>query len=446
MLKNIPFQTVSIRFIIDILYINRVFPYVTECPMVLEFIESILPNEILNNDSDRLNLQSIWSNKTRVSKIVNRSSREPGPKIINCILDILSSKPKTINYIYEQYDVLWNKNTGDISTLKKQIMKSINDTSYFIDEKVIGKTLASYIINCTDAPTILTILTLFSLLGENINLIDYDWDILSNTKHLPNNIGEKLDENILEKKCICKIVKKINTGQHSITYNAISTEHNIPIVITAYSPTSMRNCALFRDYKLQWTCSNIIKHPNLSTLKKIIIDDDNNIYCLISEYIEGTILSEYFKTGSKITYDNFIEYAHQLIDAVSYLHDMDIVHGDINPSNIIISDKLHIIDYSDTNYAGSLATTEIDTTNISYWPPEKKKGEKYDILSDIYSVALVVYHMMKLCLNKFQTKYNTYMDIQDVCLKASNNKRENRYQSLGEFKKALDSAFGIKSI
>lgn len=211
-----------------------------------------------------------------------------------------------------------------------------------------------------------------------------------------------------------------------------------------------------------------LSHQNIVHFQDYHIDEEGNLY-LIIEYADGVSLDEYIKTVSGlIVEDRICTLFDPILDAVGYAHRHKVVHLDIKPANIIITNE-NIPKVLDFGIAQMIKEDDSDEGNAgiimgtpSYMSPEQVKGEKLDGRSDIYSLGVLLHQMLtgsapydittmkeheinkkvvEERLPRMQTYYKYISDkVQAVVDKATAKKKEDRYQTCEEFKKALHKA------
>lgn len=209
-----------------------------------------------------------------------------------------------------------------------------------------------------------------------------------------------------------------------------------------------------------------LNHQNIVHFLDYHIDEDGNIY-LIMEYAEGLTLDRYIKEVSGLIVESRIcPIFEPILDAVGYAHKHGILHRDIKPANIVISadgvPKILDFGISTIISADGAASDNMIMGTPSYMSPEQVKGEHLDERSDIYALGVVLHQMLTgrapydtTTLNeheinervvneplpRLQTFYKYVSDkMQKVVDKATAKRREDRYQSCAEFKKALHNA------
>lgn len=210
-----------------------------------------------------------------------------------------------------------------------------------------------------------------------------------------------------------------------------------------------------------------MNHPNIVHFINYHIDEAGSIY-LIMEYADGYSLEDYIKNVSGlIVEDKICSFFEPLLDAFDYAHKHKIIHKDIKPSNIIITNEgtPKILDFGIAallDEGEGSTDKDIIMGTPSYMSPEQVKGENLDQRSDIYSLGVLLHqmltgnppydtttlteheiykHVVEDNLPRMKTYYKYVSDnVQVIVDKATNKKAESRYQSCIEFKKALHEA------
>ena len=155
------------------------------------------------------------------------------------------------------------------------------------------------------------------------------------------------------------------------------------------------DCSDDPQYKLmlrkEFDLGYSLSHPGIATTLEYTDQLDLG-ECIIEEYVAGKSLDKILKEG-ELTYDEAVKIISKLIKAVKYIHDQQIVHGDLKPSNIIISEfdgSPKIIDFG---FADSpmYENLKFHGGTEPYIAPERKECDyRPDARSDIWSLGIII--------------------------------------------------------
>lgn len=142
--------------------------------------------------------------------------------------------------------------------------------------------------------------------------------------------------------------------------------------------------------------TTILSHSNVVNV--LDVEEDDNCYYLVMEYIEGPTLKEYLCKEGKLSAYEAVEMTLQILKGIAHAHHHRIIHRDIKPQNILMTKNgtLKILDFG---IARALSETALTETNhvmgsVQYLSPEQAKGQSTDESSDIYSIGIVLYELL----------------------------------------------------
>jgi serine/threonine-protein kinase len=191
--------------------------------------------------------------------------------------------------------------------------------------------------------------------------------------------------------------------------------------------------------------ANILKtfsHPYI--VKYIDSFEENNVFYMVIEYIYGKDLKTLF-SSSPAAEIQVRTYCRQLLEALEYLHNRNIIHRDIKPRNVMISQNTaKLIDFGGAKMRFTSVTRK---GSILYTPrygaPEQQAGESY-FQSDIFGVGTTMYFLLTgedpctpppLSPCAQNPRVSTVLD--SIIQKATNISPDQRFQTATEMKDAL---------
>lgn len=128
------------------------------------------------------------------------------------------------------------------------------------------------------------------------------------------------------------------------------------------------------------------------------VGEDKGRHYIIMEYVAGKTLKEYILEKGKLDYREALSISMQICDALTAAHAKNIVHRDIKPHNILITDdgKIKVTDFGIARFGtGNTISANHDILgSVHYISPEQAKGIPVDNRSDIYSLGVAMYEML----------------------------------------------------
>jgi serine/threonine-protein kinase len=222
--------------------------------------------------------------------------------------------------------------------------------------------------------------------------------------------------------------------------------------------------------------STTIKHRNLAMLYDFAQLDDGSYY-MVWEFIDGVNIQKWIATNGPVPPRLSVEIAEQALTGLDHLHSMGLIHRDISPENIMLSQDHHgklLVKVIDFGIAKSLAEGEAGQGltqtgmflgKLKYASPEQagylKEGEHIDPRSDLYSFGIVMYEMLAGRAPFQATNPHGYIlkhvtekpapiaetnpqvrvppQLESIIMKSLEKSRDNRFQTAGDFANALES-------
>jgi serine/threonine-protein kinase len=138
-----------------------------------------------------------------------------------------------------------------------------------------------------------------------------------------------------------------------------------------------------------------LDHPGIAQLHTAF--QHNNQFVMVMEFVEGTTLEKLAAQG-RIPLDQALDYAMQVLAALSYAHGRGVIHRDIKPANIMITSHglVKLMDFGIAKSTNDMNLTRPGTTmgSVYYMSPEQVRGDIIDARSDLYSFGVTLYEML----------------------------------------------------
>ncbi|UOB21367.1 Stk1 family PASTA domain-containing Ser/Thr kinase [Macrococcus armenti] len=193
-----------------------------------------------------------------------------------------------------------------------------------------------------------------------------------------------------------KLLKYIGGGGMSSVYLAEDIILNQHVAVKIINIPHIDVDRAVQRFEREVQNATTLSHPNI--VKVLDVDEDERHYYMIMEYVDGPTLHEYIKENGPLSAEEAVFFAKQILRGIEHAHSHRIVHRDIKPQNILMTEQKEL-KISDFGIARALSETAMTQTNhimgsVHYLSPEQAKGVRTDESSDIYSIGIVLYEML----------------------------------------------------
>jgi len=193
-----------------------------------------------------------------------------------------------------------------------------------------------------------------------------------------------------------EILEKIGQGGMGIVYKANDTKLDRLVALKFLPKELTFNPEAKERFIQEARAAAALDHPNICTVYEINETDDGQTYISMA-YIEGQSLREKIRYGIMKIEEAF-DIAIQIAEGLQEAHRKGIIHRDIKPGNIMITEKgqAKVTDFglAKLEWGADLTKTASIMGTVAYMSPEQAKAEKVDQRTDIWSLGVVLYEML----------------------------------------------------
>ncbi|MGX8680216.1 MAG: Stk1 family PASTA domain-containing Ser/Thr kinase, partial [bacterium] len=197
-----------------------------------------------------------------------------------------------------------------------------------------------------------------------------------------------------------------------------------------------------------------ITHKNIVDIYDVGEEDD--LYYIVMEYVQGQTLKALINKRGAMHYAEAVDIMIQIADAAATAHKNGIIHRDLKPQNIMVTDA-GLVKITDFGIASIQSLSQVTQTNtvmgsLHYLAPELARGEKASFQSDIYSLGIILYELLRgevpfngespvnIALKHMRDDIPSVRDfnrsipqsLENIIIKATAKNVKNRYESAEE--------------
>ncbi|GAA5210539.1 Stk1 family PASTA domain-containing Ser/Thr kinase [Microbacterium kyungheense] len=185
---------------------------------------------------------------------------------------------------------------------------------------------------------------------------------------------------------------------------------------------------------------------------------------IVMELVKGRLLKDIISAGP-VPVTDAVRYVDGILEALEYSHRAGVVHRDIKPGNVMVTDagQVKVMDFGIARAVSDSSSTVAETTQIlgtaAYFSPEQAKGEPVDARADVYSTGVVLYelltgrqpfrgespvavayqHVSEAPVPPSEVNETVPRTLDTVALRALAKDPFQRYQDAASFREALDA-------
>ena len=261
------------------------------------------------------------------------------------------------------------------------------------------------------------------------------------------------------------VLRKLGEGATSEVYQCHDPFYERDVAVKVAFPETFQDPERGRLYrKLFLTEASLagkLEHPHICQIYDAVAEE--KLHYIVMEYVDGGTLEKYCRADALLPVERSVEIIFKCTRALEFAHRLGITHRDLKPANLLHTGATNV---KITDFGAALIATG-ETTQISaigspaYMSPEQVKEASLDHRTDIYSIGVVMYHLLTGRLpfqaaNNFSLIYQITnaavqppsalraglpAQIDAIVMRAMARERDERYPQWADFSRELAQVF-----
>lgn len=193
-----------------------------------------------------------------------------------------------------------------------------------------------------------------------------------------------------------KILRHIGSGGMAEVYLAEDLLLSRQVAIKVLRDQFNDDKTLLNQFKHEAQSAARLSNPSIINIFDVCEEDGKSF--IVMEYVEGKTLKDLLEEKGRLTPYQAVKIACDIAAGLSHAHKRNIIHCDIKPHNILITENMmpKIADFGIARMISSMTMVYTNSVigSVHYLSPEQASGKPITAQSDIYSLGIVLYEML----------------------------------------------------
>lgn len=242
-----------------------------------------------------------------------------------------------------------------------------------------------------------------------------------------------------------EILDKLGRGGMAVVFKATQTSLNRTVAVKVLSRKLSEDPTSVERFHREAHAVALLNHPNIVQIIDKGVEEGLLYYAM--EYVPGDSLQSVLQRR-RLSFPEALGVFKKVATGLEYAHQQKIIHRDLNPRNVLVSDDLSVVKLADfgicrvealSREAGTLSTSEVSMGTLHYLAPEQALDmRRSDHRSDIFSLGVLFYEMLTgtVPVGSFTLPSRLNKEVppgvDPIVLKCLATDPQDRYDSVGE--------------
>ena len=195
-----------------------------------------------------------------------------------------------------------------------------------------------------------------------------------------------------------RLIAPLGEGGMATIWRALDEQLDREVAVKILRPQFSADAGFAARFKLEARSAAGLSHPNIVGVYDYGTDGADGEQYIVMELVDGRDLAAILKERGSLSRDDAVRVAIGVASALEVAHRKGIVHRDVKPGNIMITDAgdVKVADFGIARAVSEASMTVTGTTlgSVHYFSPEQARGDEVTGASDVYALGIVLYEAL----------------------------------------------------
>ncbi|MEO8511082.1 MAG: Stk1 family PASTA domain-containing Ser/Thr kinase [Chloroflexota bacterium] len=193
-----------------------------------------------------------------------------------------------------------------------------------------------------------------------------------------------------------RIIAPVGEGGMATIWRAVDEQLDREVALKILRPQFGSDLGFAARFKAEARSAAALNHPNIVPVYDYGTEGDTQF--IVMQLVDGSDLATHLRDSGPMSATDAARLAREIASALAMAHRRGIVHRDVKPGNILITDagEVKVADFGIARAMSEASMTVTGTTlgSVHYFSPEQARGDEVTGASDVYSLGIVLYEML----------------------------------------------------
>jgi serine/threonine-protein kinase len=193
--------------------------------------------------------------------------------------------------------------------------------------------------------------------------------------------------------------RRLGAGGMSTVFLATDTVLERPVAVKLLAEHLADDEVFVMRFRHEALAAARLQHPNIVQVFDSGHDERSHRHYIVMEYVDGPSCSDLLREHGQLGVEDTVRILVEACHGLDYAHRAGVVHRDVKPGNLLISNETGAVKLADFGIAKAAEQTRVTQVGsvlgtAAYLSPEQAQGKEAGVLSDIYSLGVCAYQLL----------------------------------------------------